>query len=129
MSWLQKLMYGRYGGDHLSLGLLVAYLLLSLLANLLDWAWLSWLALVPVAFALLRMFSKNVPKRRAENAKFMTLVEPGLRWFKMRRTIHRDKEHAYFKCPNCGQYLRVPKGKGKLTVTCRSCGVSFEEKS
>ncbi|MEG1858145.1 MAG: hypothetical protein RR216_05340 [Pseudoflavonifractor sp.] len=129
MSWLQKIMYGRYGGDPLSLGLMALYLVLYLLSGILRWGWLSWLALLPVVFALLRMFSRNVPKRRAENAKFMALVGPAVRWFKMRRTIHRDKEHAYFKCPNCGQYLRVPKGKGKLTVTCRNCGVSFEEKT
>ena len=49
--------------------------------------------------------------------------------FRLRRTIHRDKDHRYFKCPNCGQQLRVPRGKGKITVTCRNCGVSFEEKS
>jgi len=48
---------------------------------------------------------------------------------RLRRTIHRDKEHCYFKCPNCGQQLRVPRGKGKITVTCRSCGAVFEEKS
>ncbi|MEG2120080.1 MAG: hypothetical protein RRY53_06960 [Pseudoflavonifractor sp.] len=129
MSWLQKIMYGRYGVDPLSLGLMVLYFVLYLLSGILRWGWLSWLALLPVVFALLRMFSRNVPKRRAENAKFMALVGPAVRWFKMRRTIHRDKEHAYFKCPNCGQYLRVPKGKGKLTVTCRNCGVSFEEKT
>ena len=54
---------------------------------------------------------------------------PAIRWFKLRRTIHRDKEHRYFKCPNCGQQLRVPRGKGKITINCRNCGVSFEEKT
>ena len=43
--------------------------------------------------------------------------------------VRRDKEHRYFKCPNCGQYLRVPRGKGKITVNCRNCGASFEERS
>ena len=47
----------------------------------------------------------------------------------MRVTVFRDKEHRYFRCPNCGQYLRVPRGKGKINVTCRNCGASFEEKS
>ena len=54
---------------------------------------------------------------------------PAIRWLRMRRTIRRDKEHRYFKCPNCGQYLRVPRGKGKITVNCRNCGASFEERS
>ena len=45
----------------------------------------------------------------------------------LRRTMAQDKDHRYFKCPNCGQQLRVPKGKGKLNITCRNCGVSFEK--
>ena len=40
-----------------------------------------------------------------------------------------DREHRYFKCPNCGQQMRVPRGKGRITVHCRSCGAVFEEKS
>lgn len=66
---------------------------------------------------------------RAENARFLALAGPAIRWLRMRRTIRRDKEHRYFKCPNCGQYLRVPRGKGKITVNCRNCGASFEERS
>ena len=64
-----------------------------------------------------------------ENARFMRLAGPVLSWLRLRRTIRRDKEHVYFKCPSCGQQLRVPRGKGKITVTCRGCGASFEEKS
>ena len=75
------------------------------------------------------MLSRQIDRRRAENARFMTLAGPIIRWYKMRRTIHRDRDHRYFRCPNCGQYLRVPRGKGKITVNCRNCGVSFEEKS
>ena len=30
------------------------------------------------------------------------------------------KTTAYLKCPNCGQMLSVPKGKGKIRVTCPS---------
>ena len=41
----------------------------------------------------------------------------------------KDREHRYFKCPSCGQQMRVPRGKGRITVHCRSCGATFEEKS
>ena len=64
-----------------------------------------------------------------ENARFMRAAGPLLSWIHLRRTIRRDKEHVYFKCPGCGQQLRVPRGKGKITVTCRGCGASFQEKS
>jgi len=129
MNWLRKIMYGRYGSDQLSFFLFVVYLFLYFLSLLPHMGFLFWLSLAVVAFDLFRIFSRNISKRRAENAKFLELAGPVIRWFKLRRTIHRDKDHCYFKCPNCGQQLRVPKGKGKITVTCRSCGVSFEEKS
>ena len=129
MNMLRRLMYGRYGSDQLSLFLLVVYLLLYLISMVLKWPILSWIALVILFWDFYRMMSRRIDKRRAENAKFLQLAGPAIRWFKMRRTIHRDRDHRYFKCPNCGQYLRVPRGKGKITINCRNCGVSFEERS
>ena len=129
MNFLRKLMYGRYGSDHLSFFLLFLYVVLIFTSALPHMAWVSWLALAVLLWNLFRMFSRRIDRRRAENARFLALFGPFIRWFKMRRTIHRDKDHRYFKCPNCGQYLRVPRGKGKITVTCRNCGASFEERS
>lgn len=122
-------MYGRYGGDHLSLGLFGLYVLLYLLSALPFLGVLGWLAIAAGGIALYRTLSRNIPKRRAENAKFLRLIAPLVSWWHIWRIRRRDKEHRYFKCPNCSQHLRVPKGKGKITITCRSCGVSFEEKS
>ena len=129
MNFLRKLMYGRYGSDHLSFFLLFLYVVLIFISALPHMAWVSWLALAVLLWNLFRMFSRRIDRRRAENARFLSLFGPVIRWFKMRRTIHRDKHHRYFKCPNCGQYLRVPRGKGKITVNCRNCGASFEERS
>ena len=129
MNFLRKLMYGRYGSDHLSFFLLFLYVVLIFISALPHMAWISWLALAVLLWNLFRMFSRRIDRRRAENARFLALFGPFIRWFKMRRTIHRDKDHGYFKCPNCGQYLRVPRGKGKITVNCRNCGASFEERS
>ncbi|MBS6216000.1 MAG: hypothetical protein KH704_03635 [Clostridiales bacterium] len=129
MNWLRRFMYGRYGGDQLSWFLLAVYMILVFLSGLPHLELLSWLATLVLLWSFYRIFSRQYAKRRAENARFLTLAGPAIRWCKMRRTISRDKEHRYFKCPNCGQYLRVPRGKGKITVNCRNCGVSFEEKS
>ena len=126
---LQRFMYGRYGTDELNIFLLVTYLVLLLLSALPGLDLLETVAFVPVAWTLFRTLSRNYARRRAENAKFLKVAGPVIRWYRMRRTMMRDKEHRYFKCPNCGQQLRVPKGKGTITVTCRSCGVSFREKS
>ena len=129
MNFIRKLMYGRYGSDQLSFFLLVVYIVLILLSGLPHLEVLSWLALSVLLWDLFRMFSRNPARRRAENAKFLKIAGPAIQWFRLRRTIHKDREHCYFKCPNCGQQLRVPRGKGKITVTCRSCGATFEEKS
>ena len=129
MNFIQRLLYGRYGWDQLNFCLTGVALVLYLLDLFLDASPLYLIYFLCILVVLFRVFSRNYARRRAENAKFLTLVGPVVRWFKLRRTIHRDKDHCYFKCPNCGQQLRVPRGKGKITVTCRSCGVSFEEKS
>ena len=126
---IQRFMYGRYGNDSLNLFLIGTYLVLYLLFILTGFTLLYWICLVLVAVSLFRILSRNLPRRREENAKFLKAAGPVIRWWRLRRTIHRDKEHCYFKCPNCGQQLRVPRGKGKITVTCRSCGAVFEEKS
>ncbi len=124
---LQRLLYGRYGNDPLNVALIVLYLVLYLASSVTRVVLLYWASLAALFWALFRMFSRNTSRRRAENARFMAFADPALRWLRLRRTIRRDKEHCYFKCPNCGQQLRVPKGKGKITVTCRSCGASFQE--
>lgn len=126
---LARFMYGRYGQDQLNLFLLASYLVLYFIYVLTRFVPLYWASLALLAWTLFRLLSRNAPRRRAENAKFLQLIGPIQRWLHLRRTIYRDKEHCYFKCPHCGQQLRVPRGKGKITVTCRACGASFEEKS
>lgn len=126
---IQRFMYGRYGNDQLNWFLLVFYLVLYVLASITELSLIYLLANVSIFLAFFRTLSRNISRRREENAKFMKVAAPAIRWFKLRSTMAKDKEHRYFKCPNCGQQLRVPKGKGKVTITCRSCGVSFEEKT
>lgn len=129
MNFLRRLMAGRYGSDQLNMFLLAVYLVFYLLAAVTGLGILSFIGLFAILLCFLRMFSRNLDRRRAENAKFLQMTAPVTKWVKLRRTIHQDKDHAYFKCPNCKQQLRVPKGKGKITITCRSCGTTFQEKT
>ena len=126
---LQRFMYGRYGNDQFNLFLMVSYLVLYVLFLLIKAEILYYLSLALMIYTVYRMLSRDLVRRREENRKFLRRADPAIRWFRLRRTIHRDKEHCYFKCPHCSQYLRVPRGKGKITVTCRSCRASFQEKS
>ncbi len=129
MNLIQRFFYGRYGWDQLNLFLAGLSLVLYVVDLFVRTPVLYLLYTILLLLALLRMLSRNFSRRRAENTKFMVLAGPIIRWVKLRRTIRRDKEHRYFRCPNCNQQLRVPRGKGKITITCRNCGVSFEEKT
>ena len=130
MNMLRRLMYGRYGGDQLSFFLLVVYLILSLLSGLRYLAFLQWIALAVLAWDLYRMFSRRIDKRRAENARFLEKV-----WWPIKRRAagnkqqRTDKEHKYFTCPNCRTVCRVPRGKGKIVITCPKCGSELHGKS
>ena len=126
---LQRFMYGRYGNDQLNMVLVLLSLALYLVFAVTSWTFLYAVSFMLMAAALFRCLSRNYDRRRAENGKFLSLVQPVTRWYRLRRTIRRDKDHCYFKCPNCGQQLRGPRGKGRITVTCRGCGASFQEKS
>lgn len=126
---IHRFMYGRYGNDSLNLFLIVFYLILYLLFAVTHFELLYWLSLALVFVTLFRLLSRNIPARQKENSQFMRLAGPVIQWYRLQRTMRRDKDHRYFKCPNCGQQLRVPRGKGRITVTCRSCGASFQENS
>ena len=126
---IQRFMYGRYGNDPLNLFLMGLYLLLYLtyLFTRFDLCYIAGFALL--AWSLFRLLSRSIERRQQENARFLRAAGPILSWLRLRRAIRRDKEHVYFKCPSCGQHLRVPRGRGNITVTCRSCGASVQEKS
>lgn len=124
---IRQFLLGRSGFDQLSYAMLLLGWLLSFLGRL--FLPLRLVGIVLLVLSVLRALSRKVDKRRDENEKFRRLAGPALDWLRLRRTMLRDKDHRYFKCPNCGQQLRVPRGKGRITITCRSCGASFEEKS
>lgn len=128
-SKLQQLMCGRNGADQLSLAAMWAAVILWAIFLFSGWPVVYLLSLALMAYTFFRIFSKRVDRRRAENAKFMDIVRPLRRKLSALGCRMRDKDHRYFRCPNCGQQMRVPRGKGRIQVTCRSCGITFEEKS
>ncbi|MBQ6293704.1 MAG: hypothetical protein IJK77_07550 [Lachnospiraceae bacterium] len=118
--------------------------------------WLVWVFLIITYF---RMFSKNKQKRYNENTRFLQLKEKVLGRFRGRKgptgdsvrdsyqyyqnaynnarndnsggsgTMRSDKEHRIFRCPNCDQRVRVPRGRGKIEITCPRCGHKFIKRS
>ena len=126
---LRQFMIGRCGADQLSLATMWTSILLWLLYALTGWMVLYILSAVLIFLTLFRMFSRRLDKRRAENARFLAAVRPVQRKVSAAVVRLKDKEHRYFRCPNCKQQMRVPRGKGRIRVTCRGCGITFEEKS
>ena len=129
MNFIQRFMYGRYGMDQLNIALLLVYLFLYLISGLFRSHALRLLSFLCLITVTVRFFSRRADQRREENVRFLNAVGPLLRRYNVNKSRRQDKDHSYFKCPNCGQQLRVPKGKGKISITCRSCGASFEEKT
>lgn len=80
-------------------------------------------------YSIFRVLSKNVYKRGAENAKFISLRARTFGFFKLLWDMWRDrKTHIYKKCPHCKKTLRLPKRKGDHTVKCPCCGERFDIK-
>lgn len=127
---LYRFMAGRYGSDQLNVFLLIAAVVLMLL-NLFIFknpyvSILVWIALIINIF---RTYSRNIYKRRGENDKYLALVQPIKKRYGVIKNNYHDSEHKYFLCPNCKQTVRVPRGRGKITITCPKCNTKFDKKS
>ena len=130
MNWLRRFMTGRYGGDQLSIILVVFSAFLTLTAEFTKVSLLALIGYVPLGIAVFRMLSRNTSKRSMENYKFAMLISPIYSWFhKTQEHLKNAKTHSYFTCPNCKQSLRVPKGKGKIIITCPKCKTEFKQKT
>jgi len=132
---LMKFMYGRYGNDELNqflFKLVFISLIISLLtgrASLFGEIFYI-LALIMVIFIYFRMFSKNFNKRYSERTLYLNFNNKvKLSLDKQNNIKKQKKSYAFFKCPSCKQKVRVPKGKGKISIHCPKCNVDFIKKS
>lgn len=137
MNWLQKFMMGRYGVDQMNIGVLIFSMVCTFTASLTRWLLLSILGTALLAYGVFRMFSRNVSARSKENQKFLIFWNKvkGI-WYKIKdwfsgkkRRFADRKTHCYFSCPKCKRKLRVPKGKGKIEISCPICGTKFIKKT
>ena len=148
-------MYGRYGSDPLNLFLFIASIVVEVLGNILRIHLIYYIGLAMFIFALYRTFSRNIEQRRRENEAFMRGVNSfrNREFFRRQRAeekraqqardayaeeqARRAKEnrraektggtvYCYYYCPMCKQQVRIPQGKGRVRITCPSCGHEFE---
>lgn len=130
MEKLRRFMYGRYGTDQLNIALVIASMVISLISRIFGSFWGQLPAYLILIWVIVRMMSKNRAARMKENAVFLKLWNPIVKWFRLQYNRLRDiKTHRYFTCPNCKNTLRVPKGKGEITITCPVCKTRFDKKT
>lgn len=127
----RRFMYGRYGTDQLNMALLVTAVAVSMVNSLLSVflrsttiysavinPLLYLLVMGLLGYELFRTFSRNIYARQKEN-----------RWFRQLWSRLRDRSNRYFRCPRCKQMVRVPKGRGKISIRCPKCGERFIRKT
>lgn len=129
-----KFMYGRYGTDKLNM-FLVIMLLVFAVGNLFvrneyfSMVFTSWEFLL-IFLIYYRMFSRNISKRYAENQKYMSIENRVRRFFgKSKYMQQQRKEFHIYTCPQCKQKIRIPRGKGKISIRCPKCGSEFVKNS
>lgn len=115
----RKMFIGRNGPDHLSFGLTILAFILSFI----PWPYIYIIWILIIALAVFRMFSRNIEQRRKENFAFLRVVNKPKTWYyKCKVRQKQRKLYKVFKCPECFQKLRVPRGKGKVLIRCSKCG-------
>jgi len=122
----RRMFIGRNGPDHLSFGLMI----LALVLNIVPWrriydplGYMIIVSALIIAYAVFRMFSKNIEQRRKENFAFLRVVNKPKTWYYKCKVRNKQRKiYKVFKCPECFQKLRVPRGKGKVLIRCSKCG-------
>lgn len=127
---LYEFMYGRYGSDALNIFLII-FVMVSLLINSFfirnyPITIALWLCLILYCF---RMYSRNIIKRRKENEVFLKITKPLRKRYSLMKKQKQDPQNKYVLCPSCQQIIRVPKNRGKITITCPTCQKRFDKKT
>ena len=123
---LYRFMYGRNGIDQLSSFLLIVAFILFIPSMFirtnvrLVFVILFWIIVI---FSYYRAFSKNISARQRENSIFISKIN----YLKTR--LSQRNNYRFYDCPKCKTHLRIPKGVGKVTITCKKCGYQFDKKA
>ena len=129
-------MQGRYGVDDLSrftMGVALVLIILAMFANIFSrtvGSTLDILGVAAIVYAYIRIFSRNIQQRYAENQKFLQKTSKfRFRFNKEKDLMKQRKTHHIYSCPGCGQKIRIPKGKGKIEIECPKCHTKFVKRS
>lgn len=126
----QQFMTGRNGFDELARFMLGVAFILCVVSLFVPNALLSIVLLALIVLLYFRMFSRNYAKRRQENETYLKYQNQFTGFFKkQKRMLEQRKVYHIYSCPSCKQKIRIPRGKGKICVTCPKCHTEFVKKS
>lgn len=133
MNGFKDFMKGIYGFDGLSCGLLFLSIIINLVTAFVPYQPLHrWnvVSFLPLLLCIMRVLSHNHEKRERENRRFLQWMHPLFDYFDKRgQRKEQEKIFKFFKCNACGQKIRVPRGKGKIEITCPKCANKFIKKT
>ena len=127
---LRQFMIGRYGTDGLNQFLSIASIVMLLISLITRVRLFTYVGMVLLILCYYRSLSRNISKRTEENYKFYTIKDRitgkanGLKDQWTNRKLYH-----YYRCPQCRQKLRVPRGRGRIQISCPRCGTQFIKKS
>ena len=125
-----RFMSGRYGADNLSYAMVITALVMTVIGALSGLGILTLMADALLIVMFVRMFSKDRYRRAHENQVYLEKTQRVRRavteWM---NRVKNSKKYRYFTCPQCKTRLRVPRGVGNVTITCKSCGNKFDKKA
>lgn len=124
----QNFMYGRYGNDELNRFISYATLASIILEIFLGIRPLYFVSLILLVILYVRMLSRNISARYAENQKYLQIRSRITGIFR-KNSANAQPGYKIFQCPQCSQKIRIPKGKGKIKIHCPKCGNDFIKKS
>ena len=125
-----RFMQGRNGVDQLSQFLNIVVLILLVVSIFTKSVILDWLPFVVMGYMYFRIFSRNIPKRSVENQKFCNMrYDLAIKKNNWKKEWEQRKIYRFFRCPMCHQKVRVPKGRGKICITCPKCRQEFVRRS
>ena len=125
-----RFLMGRNGMDDICRFLMVVWFILWFLQLFVRIPFLSLISFIILIYMYFRMFSRNVPKRFQENERFLRFKNRFTRKFRSRKSqMEQRKTHHIYKCPTCKQKIRIPRGKGRICITCPKCKTEFTKVS
>ena len=131
-----KFMQGRYGVDDFSrfiMGVALTLIILTMVVTMFNrnvGSILDFLGIAAIVYAYFRIFSRNIQQRYAENQKYLNYrYQMAVKWDRFKKHLAQRKIYRFYKCPQCKQKVRVPKGRGKICITCPKCRTEFVKKS